>query len=128
MKNYLLILALLVGFTSCDEFENTATPSKTTFLPFIEVMGETEVVFSCGSSNTYVDEGAEATEGGSVIVELYTDAGPVWKSAPITGDNINHKVTWPAKNKLSLQSSKTVKLRFHLKGAELYSFQFQHTK
>jgi len=68
---------------------------------------------------------AEVAKGGRVLVEMLTESGPVWVSDPITGDNIDHPVTWPAKSPLSKYAGEPVTLRFHLKDAKLYSFQFQ---
>ncbi|MBD3672796.1 MAG: hypothetical protein HUJ26_04655 [Planctomycetaceae bacterium] len=68
---------------------------------------------------------AKVADGGRLMVELLTSDGPVWVSDPVTGDSIDHQITWPAKSPLAKQAGKPVQIRFHLKNAELYSFQFQ---
>ena len=71
---------------------------------------------------------ARIAEGGRVVVEMLTPDGPVWVSNPITGDSIDHEITWPVKSPLKKYAGEPVQIRFHLKNAELYSFQFQDKK
>lgn len=68
---------------------------------------------------------ANVAKGGRVVVEMLTKSGPVWVSDPVTGDSLDHRVTWPAISPIQKYAGKPVQLRFHLKDASLYSFQFQ---
>jgi hypothetical protein len=43
---------------------------------------------------------------------------------PITADSTGHVVTWRGRHDLSRLAGRTVRLRFHLKNAALYAFQF----
>ena len=43
---------------------------------------------------------------------------------PITGNETRRAVTWKGKSSLSSLSGKTIRLRFHLRNAALYAFQF----
>lgn len=70
-------------------------------------------------------------EGGSVRAGLETTAGkPIADfssedSVPLQGDNLNETVKWKGGADLSSLKGKTVRLRFEMKAAELYSLQFQ---
>ena len=72
---------------------------------------------------------ADAPEG-SVAVEILDQAvKPLSgfckeKCDVFRGDAIRHTVTWRGGSDLSELAGKTVRLRFHLRGAKLYSFFF----
>lgn len=67
---------------------------------------------------------------GSVRVEIQNAAGqPIpghtLKNCPeITGDSVDRVIRWKAGADISSLAGETVKLRFELKDADLYSFQF----
>ena len=44
---------------------------------------------------------------------------------PMTQSNLDHVVSWHSSSDLSALAGKTIKLRFYLKNAKLYSFQFK---
>lgn len=44
---------------------------------------------------------------------------------PITGDNVRHIVSWKTGTNCHPLQARPIKLRFHLKNAQLYSFEFQ---
>ena len=46
-------------------------------------------------------------------------------SAEIYGDEIEHRVTWKDKSDLNKLAGKTVRLRFLLRDADLYSIRFR---
>jgi len=68
---------------------------------------------------------------GTVRVEMTDGRGTALRGYaakdcdPFTGDEIKKVVTWKGKSDVSPLSGKTVRLRFHLHNAALYSFQFR---
>ncbi len=72
-----------------------------------------------------------AGEGGSVQVALLQEDGTPYSgfdlaaSPSLTGDAIAQVVTWKDKKNLSELKGKSVKVRFHLKNADLYSLRFR---
>lgn len=68
---------------------------------------------------------------GSLWVELQDEAGQPLEGftladcAELFGDTLDRKVTWKQNADVSSLAGKTVRLRFKLKDADLYSFQFQ---
>jgi hypothetical protein len=73
---------------------------------------------------------ASTSAGGSVQVETLDAAGRPLPgmaiSQPFKGDNLRHTVRWTGRQSLSEWKGKPVSLRFHLAGAELYSFAFRN--
>jgi hypothetical protein len=69
--------------------------------------------------------------GGSVRVELQDAAGkpiPGFALAnckPLDGDHIAHDARWRNASDLSELTGKPIRLRFVIRDADLYSFQFQ---
>ena len=69
-------------------------------------------------------------EGGSLKVGLQTEDGrSLTASSPdesniLTGDSVNHEMGWKNPNPVQLGLGRTVRLRFELKNAEVYAFQF----
>ena len=69
---------------------------------------------------------AEA-KGGSLTVEALDAEGKPIKnfgiesSVPLTSDSINHKLAWKGQADLHQLQGRPIRLRFHLKGAKLYS-------
>lgn len=49
-------------------------------------------------------------------------------SKEIIGDNLEHPVQWKQELDTSKLNGKTIRLRFIMKNANLYSFQFQQQK
>lgn len=70
MRQYIIMLFVLVAFASCEEITNSAEQSEITYLPVIEVNGESDIELPCDATG-YEDEGAIATEEGEPI-ELET--------------------------------------------------------
>jgi len=68
--------------------------------------------------------------GGQLRVELQDSSGAPLQgftladAAPLSGDNISQIVTWGARSDIGLVEGKTVKLRFELQKAKLFSFRF----
>ena len=68
--------------------------------------------------------------GGSLIVEILDEAGKPLSGFVkadcdvFRGDAIRHRVSWKGKSDLRELAGRTVRLRFHLEGAKLYSFFF----
>ena len=78
---------------------------------------------------SHLEINADATWG-EVRVEVLDDAGAVIERfgqsdcAPVIGDSVRHRVRW-ARGDLSSLANATVKLRFYIRGARLYAFQFR---
>jgi hypothetical protein len=85
MKNYILLIGVLVclGAVSCEEYENSATPSEITYLPLIELEGEEKIELNCNASG-FTDPGANAFEQGEPINVETNVVGTYFKS-----ENIN---------------------------------------
>jgi len=66
----------------------------------------------------------------SARVELLDAAGRALKGYskddgdPIHADSVNHTVTWKGRGDVSKLAGRVVRVKVHLKGAELYAFQF----
>jgi hypothetical protein len=73
-----------------------------------------------------------AGSAGSVRVELLDAAGEplpgTTLSDEVKGDSLRHTVTWAGNPSVSAWQGRPVMLRFHLTGAELYSFAFRSAK
>ena len=66
---------------------------------------------------------------GSVRVELQDEAGKTLaESEPMYGDELEHVVEWKGGGAIAAQSGKPVRLRFVLKDADVYAFQFAGLK
>ena len=69
--------------------------------------------------------------GGSVVVEIQDDSAKPVKGLgrqdcdAFTGDAIRHTVTWRGKTDLKSVEGKTIRLRFHLTRAKIFSFVFR---
>ncbi|MEE3284420.1 MAG: hypothetical protein VX311_07540, partial [Planctomycetota bacterium] len=70
-------------------------------------------------------------EGGEIRVEAVDALGRVIKGfsrddcEPIRGDKVRHVVSWKKDANCHSLQARPIKLRFHLKRAKLYSFEFQ---
>ena len=79
--------------------------------------------------NLYLNFSSSAS--GDVHVEILDDAGIVIPGFsrelcdPIFGDTVKRKVSWSGKENLSSLRGKTIRLRFIMKDADLYAFQFE---
>lgn len=63
--------------------------------------------------------------GGSMQIQLETPDGKLLAvSKPFSGDATEHRVQWNSVNSLESISGKTVRIRFILKSADLFSFRF----
>lgn len=73
-----------------------------------------------------------SSAGGEVRVEIQDEAGfplpgfSLNDCPPIFGDTVARTVTWKGGSDVSALAGKSVRLRFFLKDADLFSFQFQH--
>ena len=87
---------------------------------------ETKPLFSTGA-NLYINGVCEPN--GYIQVEVMDGWNNVWsdysreKCETFTGDSVRHHVRWAGRESVNLIPG-AVKLRFHLKNASLYSFQF----
>ncbi|MBI3923177.1 MAG: hypothetical protein HY318_17280, partial [Armatimonadetes bacterium] len=71
---------------------------------------------------------AATDQDGSVVVEILGPTGKLLtRSKPFTGDSLRHTVSWNRPLRIADLAGKPVALRFHLKGAELYSFAFRNS-
>ena len=70
---------------------------------------------------------ARCGEGGYVLVEAMDNWNNVWSGFAradcdsFTGDNVDHVVSWHGRTDINSVPG-IVKLRFHLRNADLYSF------
>ena len=80
-------------------------------------------------SGERLEVNALVKDGGRLAVEISNAAGrPIEGfelSEPITGDHLRQPVTWHGDKSVSNLRGKPVSLKFHLRGAELYSFAFR---
>lgn len=78
-------------------------------------------------SGQRLEVNARVLPGGSLAVELLDAGGrPLGKlSRPVKGDSLRHLVRWDDENFAASISGKPLMLRFHLSGAELYTFAFR---
>lgn len=87
------------------------------------------LIFAPGKRRLVIN--AEVREGGSVTVEILDRAG-----VPLAGfgradcyafehDSLRHTVVWDGKNDVSHLAGKTIRLRFYMKNAAIYSFVFK---
>lgn len=73
---------------------------------------------------------AKAT-GGSVVTEILDESGRSLSGFAkadcdaLESDAVRHTITWNGQANVSKLASKTVRLRFHLQDAKLYSFSFK---
>jgi hypothetical protein len=75
---------------------------------------------------TYSGNRLELNARGRVRVELLDAAGTsLALSQPLAGDSLRHTVRWPDADIVAARRGRPVVLRFHLRGAELYSFAFR---
>jgi hypothetical protein len=72
---------------------------------------------------------ASTKPGGSIVVELLDAAGnPLdgfGPSAPVTGDNLRHVVSWGGGQDVGKLAGQPITLRFDMKDAELFAFAFR---
>jgi len=95
---YNKLIMLFIGFAlvSCEDYVNSAEESNVTYLPKIEVFGESEIVLDCDATE-YVDEGAVATEGGNEIA-LETDiTGYYFGNSAVDGSDL-YEIAYSAYN------------------------------
>ena len=97
MKYYILLLFTAVVFMGCEEFVNSAEESVVTYLPKIDVEGETEVELACDNVGEYDDPGAAASEGGEEIPVKTTISGVYFDGSSVDGPDLYH-ITYSAYN------------------------------
>jgi hypothetical protein len=72
----------------------------------------------------------QTSESGSVAVELQDENGrpipgfTLADAKPLSGDSLDQTVRWKADADLGKLAGKTIRLRFRLKNADVYSLQF----
>lgn len=102
MKQLAFLAFSLLLFVSCDDFENTATPSNTTFLPKMELQGNSFVQVAC--NNTYTDAGIEVTEGGNSLDFDVAINGSYFGATDVAGAD-NYVIAYSAVNKDGIPGS-----------------------
>lgn len=77
----------------------------------------------------HLELNASTLPGGRLTVELLDASGTsvLATSTPVQGDSLRHKVRWNGAFNVADYRKKPVTLRFHLAGAELYSFAFRES-
>lgn len=81
--------------------------------------------------NYQTAEGGQTAKGGSIRVAIESHDGKPMEGyamsdcSPVKGDRTNHTVKWKDGSDISTLKGKTVRLRFALTNADLYSIQFQ---
>lgn len=86
MKQYIIGLFVLLAFGSCEEITNSAEKSDITYLPVIEMNGESDVEVACDATEEFEDPGAVATEGGEVIELVTTITGQYFGGSLVGGE------------------------------------------
>ena len=99
------------------------------------------VSFDAGIRNGYVETkpvfstaprlfiNGKCAEDGYIAVEIMDGWGNVWDGygrddcRPFSGDDVHHQVSWSDGGEVN-KIPGSIKLRFHLRNAELYGFQF----
>lgn len=90
---------------------------------------ETKPIFSMAP---YLFINAKCDTGGYVDVEVTDTWGQSWEGysrkdcRTFSGDDVRHHVRWSEHEAVNLEP-RAVKLKFHLRNAELYSFQFAYS-
>ena len=97
IKYLILFCTACMFFTSCDKYENTAEPSKITYLPKITILGEPVIDLDC-SATSYTDEGATAEEAGQAIELTTTVNASYFGSAEVDGTD-TYQINYSAENK-----------------------------
>lgn len=108
MKNIKFLILFLTAstfLTSCDEYENTAEPSKVTYLPLITIIGDPVIDLDC-SATSYTDEGATAEEAGQAIM-LTTTINPSYFGGSEVNGTDNYQITYSAENKDGIPGAAT---------------------
>jgi hypothetical protein len=88
----------------------------------------TKTILFTGASQLIVN--ANLAPGGSLSVEILDGIGvplpkfALSRSIPLVGDQPNGTVRWSGVNDLLEITGQPIKLRFHLKGGDLYSYRF----
>lgn len=85
MRKYIMMLFILGAFASCEEFTNSAERSKVTYLPVLEIVGESDVELAC-TATSYDDPGAEATVGGEPIEYQTAITGQYFGGSLVDGE------------------------------------------
>jgi hypothetical protein len=84
MKRNIILLFVLLAFTRCDEWENSAEPSSITYLPKVEVNGDSYIELDC-DADSYDDEGATAIMAGEEVEYNTTVAGRYFGGNAVDG-------------------------------------------
>jgi hypothetical protein len=93
---YSLMMLLVASFTSCDDFENSAEASKTTFLPKLTMMGDANITLACNATS-YTDDGLTASVAGEPV-EVNTDINArYFGGTEVSGTDV-YEITYSALN------------------------------
>ncbi len=104
MENKILNLFCLLAFfpiliMSCDDYDNSAEGSAVTYLPTMSLNGDEFSQVEC--NETYTDEGANATEGGSNIPVTTNISASYFGDNSLTGADL-YVISYSAYNKDSI--------------------------
>lgn len=103
MKKYIIGLFVLAVFASCEEWTNSAEKSAITYLPLIEVIGESDITLDCDAAG-YEDEGAIANEGPETIEYETTVSPNYFGDVTISGPD-KYQIAYSAVNKDGIPGS-----------------------
>jgi len=94
---------LVVFFSACDKTENTATPSQTTFLPKMVMLGESFYNIPCGE--TFSDPGIEVTESGVAIDHTVSVSSAYFDHTAVSDGADTYTIAYNATNRDGIPGS-----------------------
>jgi len=116
----------LDGFASLDGYE----PAGTATTHPLKFEGDRLLINVRAPEKPFGSQAEGNKPYGVVRVEILDSAGKplpghtVADCDPFTGDEVRHVATWKGKSDLKSLAGKSIRLRFYLKNAALYAFQF----
>ena len=93
---------LLVFFSACNKTENTATPSQVTYLPKMDMHGESFINVACGE--TFTDPGINVTESGTAINFETNISAAYFGASDVSGPDL-YTIAYSATNKDGIPGS-----------------------
>lgn len=96
MKRYLIMILVILTFTQCEEFTNSAEKSKVTYLPKIEMIGPSSEQLECDATG-WTDPGVDASEGGEPIEVETVTHGSYYGSSTVNGPDV-YDISYSAVN------------------------------
>lgn len=106
LNNIFILLLLCLAFSACDEFENSAESSTTTFLPVIELEAESVIDLACGTTSFTTPTGT-AVEAGQEIPLNVSINGVYFGSDMVDGPD-KYIYTFSALNEDEIPGAETV--------------------